>query len=156
MIHTQARVSGHMELILLDRSGTVMSRHENHNSIVPFGQSLLLSALRGETSTQRMEPFLGNAEFRTSAERGIESEGVVRLENIETLDPEQEGGRLAMGFRGTAAQSARVVGGGLAVFFRRGTSRAVQNGVYNFARTRSTVEVRAGMPLLLNFTLSVS
>lgn len=156
MIHTEARVSGHMELLLLDPAGGILARHENHNSIVPFGQSLLLSALRGETSTQRLEPFLGIAEFNTAAEEGIESRGIVRLENIEPIDPEQEGGRLVMGFRGTASQSARVVGGGLAVFFRRGTSRAVQNGIYNFARTRSTVEVRAGMPLMLNFTLSVA
>lgn len=156
MIHSEARLSGHMELLVLDPSGTVLARHENHNSIVPFGQSLLLSALRGETTTTRIEPFLGNAEFDTRTEKGIETEGVVRLENIEPIDPEQSGARLVMGFRGLAAQSGRVVGGGLAVFYRRGSSRAVQNGIYNFARTRSTVEVRAGMPLMLNFTLSVA
>lgn len=156
MIHSQARVSGHMELTLLDPTGAVLERHDNHNQVVPFGQSLLLSALQGQTTTVRMEPFLGDSRAKPEAREGLEGRGIFRLKEIEPLDPKQEGARLVMGFRGIASEDVKVVGGGLAVFFRNKGSNKQLSGIYNFARTRSTVEVRQGMPLMLNFTLSVA
>lgn len=156
MIHSQARLTGHLELVLLDPNGGVLARHENHNSVMPFGAELLLKALQGQASVVRMEPFLGNERIRPDAEEGLEGRGVIRLKEPEQLDPQQEGGKLAMSYRAIASEDAKVIGGGLGVIYRAKGSNKQLSGIYNFARTRSAVEVRAEMPLLLNFTLSVA
>lgn len=156
MIHSQAQVTGHMELLLLDRNGRIMERHDNHNQVVPFGQSLLLSALQGLTTTVSMTPYLGDESANPASDEGLEGRGIFRLEKVEPLEPKQDRNRVVMGYRAVATEAIKVVGGGLAVIYRNKGSNRQLNGIYNFAKTRSAVEVRAEMPLMLNFTLSVA
>ncbi|MEM6621914.1 MAG: hypothetical protein AAF674_06765 [Pseudomonadota bacterium] len=155
MTHSHVSVAGHMQLAILGPDGEILEAYENHNSVVPHGRALLLSALQGQTTTQRFEPFLGGGDFKAESEAGLEQRDVVRLENIEPLQARQSGNRLILGYRGISTAEAKVVGGGLAAFYKRKGSGRTLNGIYNFAKTRSTVEVRKEMPLMLSFTLTV-
>lgn len=152
---SHARLSGHLELCILDPDGRVLERYENHNAVAPFGRTLILRALQGQTTTQRLEPFLADERFQLGSERGLEQEGVLRLKEPEQLDAQERGGRLAIGFRGVASTEGKIIGGGLAAFYKEKGSNKIHSGVYNFAKVRAAVEVRPEMPLLLNFTLTV-
>ncbi|MEM7022130.1 MAG: hypothetical protein AAF637_06000 [Pseudomonadota bacterium] len=145
-----------MELLLLDAHGGILERHDNHNQVVPFGRSLLLSALQGLTTTVSMMPYLGDQSANPASDEGLEGRGIFPLEKAEPIEPKQDGSRVILGFRTTAPEDIKVVGGGLGIIYRNKGSNKQFNGVYNFARTRSAVDVRAEMPLMLNFTLTVA
>ena len=123
---------------------------------MPFGRSLLLSALQGLTTTVNMIPYLGDESANPASDEGLDGKGIFVLEKSEPIEPKQDGNRVVLGFRTTAPEDLKVVGGGLGVIYRNKGSNKQFNGVYNFARTRSAVEVRADMPLMLNFTLTVA
>lgn len=152
---SHARLSGYLELCILGPDGRVLERHANHNDVAPFGRSLILSALQGQTTTQRLEPFLADERFKMESENGLDQEGVIRLKEVEPLEAQERGGKLAIGFRGVAGTEGKTIGGGLAAFYKQKGSNKILHGVYNFARVRTAVEVRPEMPLLLNFTLTV-
>lgn len=154
MMHSHARLAGQMALTVLDPAGRAVAHHDSANSVVPSGQALLLSALRGNTVTSEIEPFLGTGAFDPGAEKGLEQDGVIRL-TFEAQKPRQQGAKLEMGFRCVATGEGVVVGGGLAMHYKQREPSAEGVAIYNFAQTAAPVEIQPDMPLLLTFTLSV-
>lgn len=154
MTHSHTRLSGLMTLTLLDRNGTPLACIKRHNSVMPAGQALLMNLLSGASTKPEFRPLLGADGFKPDVAKPEDQAAAMALENIELLNMKLAKSTLSISYRGDAPRPAKIIGGGLLVDSQTAAG-AKATSLYNFAPTDNTIEVVKGMPVLLNFSLSV-
>lgn len=154
MTHSHTRLSGLMTLTLLAPNGTPLTCIKRHNSVMPAGQALLMNLLSGASTKPQLRPLLGADGFKPNVAKPEEQATAMVLENLEMLDMALKNSTLSISYRGDAPRPAKIIGGGLLVDSQTDAGAKATN-LYNFAPTNNTIDVVKGMPVLLNFSLSV-
>ncbi len=150
MTHSHTKLTGLMTLTLLDADGNAISTHQHHNNVTASGQNMLLEMMQGKLSMKEFIPILGNKEFDINSDKPDSHAGAIRLTTGDIVSQGVKDNVLSISFRGDAHRKDSVVGGGLIFVTDDGKKR-----LYNFAPTKTPIDVVRGMPVLLNFNISV-